>query len=71
MTELELTKQENKKLRRYIGELEERLSLEKELVAVKVGGFNYLCTDCKEKFDVPGGNTTCPYCRSIKIRVID
>ncbi len=70
ITKLTLCTQENKALRRYIGELEGRLALENTLRAVKIGGFNYHCTDCKEKFDVPGNNTTCPYCKSIKIRVI-
>ena len=63
--------QENESLRRYIGELENRLSLEEQFKCVKVGGFNYHCTDCKEKFDVPGRLSTCPHCKSIKIRVID
>ena len=71
ITKFELIAQENKALRRYIGELEERLGLEKQLRAVKIGGFNYHCVSCKEKFDVPGHYTTCPYCKSIKIRVID
>ncbi len=70
ITKLEMYNQENKLLRRYIGELKERLAFEKKLIAVKVGGFNYHCTECKEKFDVPGRTMTCPYCKSIKIRVV-
>ena len=67
----ELISQENEALRRYIGELEERLSFEKTLKAVKIGGFNYACIDCNEYFDMPGIGTTCPFCKSIKIEMIN
>ena len=66
----ELLQQENAALRKHVEELEERLALESQFTAVKIGGFNYLCAECHEKFDVPGRYMRCPYCKSIKVRVI-
>ena len=63
-------KAENKALKKHIGELEHLSAMECEFKRVKVGGFAWHCADCMEKFDVPGGNTTCAYCKSIKIRQI-
>lgn len=70
IAEIVALKAENEALKKHVNELEQLSALECKFKRVKVGGFAWHCTDCKEKFDVAGDKTTCPYCKSIKIRQI-
>ena len=68
IAELVALKAENKTLKKYINELEQLSEIQGQWSRIKVGGFNWKCVECNEDFDVPGDLTTCPYCKSIKIR---
>ena len=62
--------EENRALRRYIQQLEDRITLQlgpRGLAGVKVGGFNYQCQECGEFFDIPGLNHGCPFCSSFEL----
>lgn len=56
-------KVENLALRIRVEELES-VYIRPSSSLVKVGGFNFVCPECLEQFDIPSPIMICPYCNS-------
>lgn len=64
---------ENKALRRHIKGLEDVLKFEvgeQVFHRTKVAGFNFKCSSCNEKFDIPDELMKCPFCTCDEIEDI-